>query len=265
MIKTLRNLAIVLAAGCLVIWVGLWVAKKYSPGFYYGVAANVTGRDFVVPGTADPVQIAHPFWRGAKLKDIQMAVANAASQAISGKDGSGGLAGAAHQAAGETLQLVNINPATIVFTLINTAIIVALYFFLLHKPVMKILEERKEKIGSEMKAAEDAQAEAEAVKAEYAEKLKESKEEAAQIVAAAVKRAGERENQIIAEAQQEAASLKQKAEESIELEKKKAINAIKDQISDIVIMASEKVCEKEISKSDNEALINKFIAEVGNE
>ena len=101
--------------------------------------------------------------------------------------------------------------------------------------------------------------------AEYAAKLKESKEEAAQIVSAAVKRAGERENQILAEAQQEAAALKKKAEESIELEKKKAINEIKDQISDIVIMASEKVCEKEISKADNEALIDRFIAEVGKE
>lgn len=98
MIKKLRNLAIVLAAGCLVIWVGLWAAKKWSPAFYYGVAANVTGRDFIVPGTVDPVQIAHPFWRGAKLKDIQKAVADAASQAVSGKDGSGGLAGAAKKA-----------------------------------------------------------------------------------------------------------------------------------------------------------------------
>ena len=167
-------------------------------------------------------------------------------------------------AAGETLQLVNINPDTIIFTLINTLIIFLLYFFFLHKPVMKILDERKEKIANEMKAAEDAQAEAEATKAEYA-KLKESKEEAAQIVSAAVKRAGERENQILAEAQQEAAALKKKAEESIELEKKKAINEIKDQISDIVIMASEKVCEKEISKADNEALIDRFIAEVGKE
>ena len=47
----------------------------------------------------------------------------------------------------EMLQLVNINPSTIVFTLINTLIILLLYTFFLHKPVMKILEERKEKIG----------------------------------------------------------------------------------------------------------------------
>ncbi len=171
----------------------------------------------------------------------------------------------AAEAEDRMLQLVNINFDTIIFTLINTLIIFLLYKFLLHNKVMAILDERKEKVNAEMKAAEEAQAEAEAVKKEYAERLEKSKEEAAQIVSAAVKRAGEREAEILAQAQQEAAAIKVKAEESIELEKKKAINEIKDQIADIVIMASEKVCEKEISAKENEALINKFIAEVGNE
>ncbi|MGN0655381.1 MAG: F0F1 ATP synthase subunit B [Ruminiclostridium sp.] len=165
--------------------------------------------------------------------------------------------------AGDVLELVNINGDTIIFTLINTLIIFLLYRFLLHNKVMAVLESRKEKVNEEMKAAEDAQNKAKAMQDEYAKLLEQSKEEAAKIVSDAVKRAGERENQIIAEAQQNAAAIKQKAEESIELEKKKAVNEIKDQISDIVIMASEKVCEKEISRADNEELINKFIAEVG--
>lgn len=165
--------------------------------------------------------------------------------------------------AGEVLELVNINGDTIIFTLINTLIIFLLYRFLLHNKVMAVMESRKDKINEEMKAAEDAQAKAKAMQDEYAKLLEQSREEAAKIVSDAVKRAGERENQIIAEAQQNAAAIKQKAEESIELEKKKAVNEIKDQISDIVIMASEKVCEKEISSADNEELINKFIAEVG--
>ena len=163
----------------------------------------------------------------------------------------------------ERLQLVNITPDTIVFTLINTLIIFLLYRFLLHNKVMAILDKRNEKTCAEIKAAEEAQAQAEAVKKEYTEKLEQSKLEAERIISDAVKRAGERENEIIQEAHSEAALLKKKAEESIELEKKKAINEIKDQISDIVIMASEKVIEKEITKSDNEELINKFIAEVG--
>ena len=165
--------------------------------------------------------------------------------------------------AGEVRELVNINGDTIIFTLINTLIIFLLYRFLLHNKVMAVMESRKDKINEEMKAAEDAQAKAKAMQDEYAKLLEQSREEAAKIVSDAVKRAGERENQIIAEAQQNAAAIKQKAEESIELEKKKAVNEIKDQISDIVIMASEKVCEKEISRADNEELINKFIAEVG--
>lgn len=165
--------------------------------------------------------------------------------------------------AGDVLELVNINGDTIIFTLINTLIIFLLYRFLLHNKVMAVMESRKDKINEEMKAAEDAQAKAKAMQDEYAKLLEQSREEAAKIVSDAVKRAGERENQIIAEAQQNAAAIKQKAEESIELEKKKAVNEIKDQISDIVIMASEKVCEKEISRADNEELINKFIAEVG--
>ncbi len=163
------------------------------------------------------------------------------------------------------LPLVNINPDTIIFTLINTLLIFLIYKFLLHDKVMKILDERKDKVAADITAAEKAQAEAEAVKKEYTERLEKSKEEASKIVSAAVKRAGEREAEILAEAQQEAAAIKVKAEESIELEKKKAMNEIKDQIADIVIMASEKVIEKEISSKDNEALINKFIAEVGNE
>ena len=165
--------------------------------------------------------------------------------------------------AGDVLELVNINGDTIIFTLINTLIIFLLYRFLLHNKVMAVMESRKDKINEEMKAAEDAQAKAKAMQDDYAKLLEQSREEAAKIVSDAVKRAGEREHQIIAEAQQNAAAIKQKAEESIELEKKKAVNEIKDQISDIVIMASEKVCEKEISRADNEELINKFIAEVG--
>ena len=98
MVKKLRNLAIVLVVGCALIWLVLPLLKKVAPAPYYKLAANVTGRDFVVPGT-DPAQIAHPFWRHAKLQSFAKSVADAASDAVSGgEDGSGGLAGAAKKA-----------------------------------------------------------------------------------------------------------------------------------------------------------------------
>ncbi|MBQ6103747.1 MAG: hypothetical protein IJL06_08760 [Kiritimatiellae bacterium] len=81
MLKKIKRYAIVLVAGCVLIWVGLWAAKKFAPPVYYKIAANVTGRDFVVPGTVDPVVVTHPFWRGANLKDIQKKIAETAETA----------------------------------------------------------------------------------------------------------------------------------------------------------------------------------------
>ena len=46
-------------------------------------------------------------------------------------------------------------------------------------------------------------------------------------------------------------------------EKKKAVNEIKDEISDIAILIAEKVVEKEITPADHEKLIAQFIDRVG--
>lgn len=163
------------------------------------------------------------------------------------------------------LSFVDINPATIVFTLINTLIIFLLYRFLLHNKVMAMLDKRREAVNAEMDAAEAARKEADEAKAEYDQRLRESKDEADKIVAAAVKRASDREAEIIADANADAARMKQQAQESIEQEKRRALNEVKDQISEVVVLAASKVCEKEISQQDNAELIESFLVGVGKE
>lgn len=163
------------------------------------------------------------------------------------------------------LPFVDINPATIVFTLINTLIIFLLYRFLLHNKVMAMLDKRREAVNAEIDAAETAKKEAENAKAEYDQRLQASKDEADKIVAAAVKKASDREAEIIAEANADAARMKQQAQESIEQEKRRALNEVKDQISEVVVLAASKVCEKEISQKDNEELIDSFLVSVGKE
>lgn len=158
---------------------------------------------------------------------------------------------------------VDINSATIVFTLINTLIIFLLYRFLLHNKVMAMLEKRREAVNAEIEAAEAAHKEADEAKAEYDQRLKESRDEADKIIAAAVKKASDREAEIIADANAESARMKQQAQESIEQEKRRALNEVKDQISEVVVLAASKICEKEISQQDNEELIDSFLVGVG--
>lgn len=159
--------------------------------------------------------------------------------------------------------LVSIDPSTIIFTLINTLIIALLYFKFLHKPVCKILDERAAAVNKDMDDAQKAKEEADKVKAEYEQRLQESKEEASRIVADATKKAQQRETEIISAANDEAAQLKKRAEEAIEKEKKKAINEIKEEISEMVVMAASKVAEKEISEKDNEKIIDTVLSQIG--
>lgn len=166
-------------------------------------------------------------------------------------------------AAQVNLPLVTIDPGTIVFTLINMLIIFILFKVFLFKPVGKILDKRNEMAAAEIAEAKRAKESAAKTEQEYIEKLAKAKEEAADIMKQATLRAQKREEEIVNEANQKAAEIKARAEENIERDKQRAVNDIKDEISDIVIMAASKVVEKEISAKDNEAIIADFLQNVG--
>ena len=159
--------------------------------------------------------------------------------------------------------LVSINPTTIIFTLINALIIFLLFRIFLYKPVCKILDQRNEMTAKEISEAQAAKEAAKKAEEEYTARLADAKNEAAEIVKQATIRAQKREEEIVSEANQKAADIRAKAEENIEREKQKAVNEIKDEISEMVVMAAGKVVEKEISVKDNEQLISKFLNEVG--
>ncbi len=166
--------------------------------------------------------------------------------------------------AGNTfLDLVSIDPGTIVFTLINTLIIFLIFRIFLYKPVCNILEKRKEMAASEIADAQKAKEAAEKAEQEYTARLADAKNEAAEIVKQATLRAQKREEEIVSEANQRAADIRAKAEENIERDKQRALNEIKDEISEMVVMAASKVVEKEISEKDNEEIISRFLSEVG--
>ena len=158
----------------------------------------------------------------------------------------------------DTLSIFNINVYEIITQIIN----LLLSKFLL-KPVTKMLEARQNDVDANYADSETAKAEAETLRDDYAKRIAEAKNEAAQITKAAADKANAQGAQIIAEAQQQAAHLKQKAEQQIEMERKKAVNELKNEISGIAIDIAEKVVEREINAKDHEALIQQFIEGVG--
>ena len=144
----------------------------------------------------------------------------------------------------------------LLFQIINTVILFLVLKKLLFKPVLNIIEKRENMIQDDLATGAKAKNEGIALKKEYEEKVKE-------IIKQATSRAEEKSNQIIADAQAEASSLKSKATKEIAQQKEQAIAEIRNDISDIAILAASKVLEEDIDKSKHEDLIQKFIKEVG--
>ena len=156
-------------------------------------------------------------------------------------------------------EFVTIAPWTIIFTWVNLFILMFVMKKLLFKPVMKMLAERENEVGSMYEKAENAQQNAEKLESEYTQKLTSAKEEASRIMKEATREATLRGEEIVAEAQQKASSLITRAQKEIEREKDAAISEIKSDIASIAISVAEKVIEKDINESDYERLVEEFI------
>jgi len=87
---------------------------------------------------------------------------------------------------------LSIDTGTIIFTLLNTLILFLGLKHFLFKPVQKILTERQSAVDQTLQDAEDARTRAEAAETEYNEKLAAAKEESAELVRKATRKAQQR-------------------------------------------------------------------------
>lgn len=162
-----------------------------------------------------------------------------------------------------TLDLVSIVPWEIVTQLINLLLLFLLLKHFLFKPVQNILNARQAEIDKSYADAESAQNKAEALRDEYEKRIADAKSEASDIVKAATRKAQAHGEEIVRDAQSQAAHLLEKADAQIEQEKKKAMNELKDEISGIAVDIASKVVAREIDEKDHEELIAAFIKGVG--
>lgn len=162
-----------------------------------------------------------------------------------------------------TLDLVSIVPWEIVTQLINLLLLFLLLKHFLFKPVQNILNARQAAIDKSYADADSALNKAEELRDEYEKRISDAKAEANDIVKSATRKAQANGEEIIRDAQTQAAHLMEKADAQIEQEKKKAMNELKDEISGIAVDIASKVVEREIDEKDHEALISEFIKGVG--
>ena len=129
---------------------------------------------------------------------------------------------------------------------LSMLLLFTLLSYLLFNPVRDMLEKRKQRIVDDREAAKREKEEATSYKQEYEKKLQEVDKEVQVILSEARKKAMKNENAIIAEAKEEAARIMARANAEIELEKKRALDDMKQEMIAIASMMAQKVVSDQL-------------------
>ena len=159
--------------------------------------------------------------------------------------------------------LVSVNPITLIAAICNLFIQLFVFKKFFWNKIVAVIDARREAADKEIKDAEEAKAEALAIKSTYEQNMLEAKDQADRILLSAQKSATTRSEEIISQAQQQAAQIKAKASADIAQEKKKAFNDAKDEISVIALAIAGKVVGRELDVQDQSRLVDSFIEELG--
>jgi|TARA_B110000116_G_scaffold92585_1_gene80731 F-type H+-transporting ATPase subunit b len=142
----------------------------------------------------------------------------------------------------------------------------AILFFLLKRfafpPILEILEERENKIRSEISDAEKLRQEAEGIKADLGRELKSAHEKAQIIIQMAGDESKKIQDKSINETQVKVRQMLSDAEQEIEITRNKLLNEIRGYTAALTMASTEKILKKALSDDDKKRLIDESIAEV---
>ena len=160
---------------------------------------------------------------------------------------------------------VGVNLWTMIFAWVNLLILYLLFKKFLFVPLKNMIDSRQQEIDDMYSDAENARKSAGELQAKYEEKMNRAEEESEQILKTAVRRAQLKEEEILREADRQAERTMERAQEQIALEKKQAINDVKNQVSAMAIGIASAVIERDVSESEHKELIDDFISNMGND
>lgn len=155
----------------------------------------------------------------------------------------------------EILETLGLHGDSIIFYLINLAIIVVAMYFLLRKPVGKMIKTQREKLEKITTQNEELLADAEKKEKEYKKLMAEVREESMRISNEALQSANARSEEIISTAQAQADSIINLARADVVAEKERIKNEYNSAVKEMSFEIAEKILERELNEKDNSKIV----------
>jgi F-type H+-transporting ATPase subunit b len=161
----------------------------------------------------------------------------------------------------ENLAKLGLNPAWLLAQIINFALLLVILRAVAYKPVLEMLNTRKQKIQESLDYAESVKKQAADQQKQFDRKLAEARREA-QAAATIATQAGEKEREaILAQAHEDARKMIEQAKEQIEYERKQMLAELRQQVVQLSLLAAQKVVSQSLDDQAHRRLIADFLAQ----
>ncbi len=151
--------------------------------------------------------------------------------------------------------LVQPDPGLYIWTILTFLILVGLLAKFAWGPLLQALDSRQQLIRGALDDARKAKQELEQLHVESAKLLAQTRAEAAEIISRSRSDSDRFKEEMKDKARAEAAGLMRNAERQIEMETTRALQQIRQEAIDISIDIASKLLQRNVSKEDNERLI----------
>ena len=158
--------------------------------------------------------------------------------------------------------MIDINWKILIPQLLTFLVALPFVYSMYIKALRDTLKTRGDAIQNAIDTAEKNKAEMETLKAEYEQKVREMDAKTKEAVAAAAAEGEKIRLKMTEDAKVQGAAIIADAKAELEIEKRKAIEEVKDKIVDITVLAAETIIKKKLSKKEQVGIVEKYMKEI---
>lgn len=161
------------------------------------------------------------------------------------------------------MQKLGIDGWQLFWQMVAFGILVFLLWKFLHKPILAMLDERRERIAQGMQDARKATEYAETARQEMEEQRAEARKEGQAILAQANEMSEKLREQILEQAREDSRKMMEKAKEEIEADRARSMAELEKQVAGLAVAVSQSVLKEAIDEETHRRLIGDFLDKTG--
>ena len=161
----------------------------------------------------------------------------------------------------KAVEALGINLPQLIAQVANFFVLLVILRFTLYKPILKMLDERRQKIAEGLNAAEIARAEAAQAQTNIQAQIDTARKDGQEIVAGAQAIAQRIQTEAREQSARDRETALERARSEIQMERDRAIAELRGEFADITVTAAERVIRQSLDRQTHQRIIDETLAE----